>query len=279
MSRIKMFTIFIVLLVLFNFSSASSEAAQDSDLHIYFLDVGQGDAAVVLCEGYAMIIDGGDSQHSAYIYSFLHNTIEVNHIDAMIASHPHMDHVGGLAAALNACYVDLIYSPVLDYDTKAWNSVKKYAEIQGTPIVVPDAGDEFDLGELHVQILGPLHCYADINNMSLIIKITFGNTSFLFTGDAEWEAEHDLLNAGVDLSADVLKVGHHGSESSTSYWFLREVSPSYAVISVGKENQYGHPSENTIRKLQDADVNIIRTDLSGLVECVSDGEQVAFIIE
>ena len=274
-----MFTIFIVLLVLFNFSSASSEAAQDSDLHIYFLAVGQGDAAVVLCEGYAMIIDGGDSQHSAYIYSFLHNTIEINHIDVMIASHPHMDHVGGLAAALNACYVDLIYSPVLDYDTKAWNPVKKYAEIQGTPIVVPDAGDEFDLGELHVQILGPLHCYADINNMSLIIKITFGNTSFLFTGDAEWEAEHDLLNAGVDLSADVLKVGHHGSESSTSYWFLREVSPSYAVISVGKENQYGHPSENTIRKLQDADVNIIRTDLSGLVECVSDGEQVAFIIE
>ena len=226
-----------------------------------------------------MIIDGVDSQHSSYIYSFLHNTIEVNHIDVMIASHPHMDHVGGLAAALNACNVDLIYSPVLDYDTKAWNSVKKYAEIQGTPIVVPDAGDEFDLGELHVQILGPLHCYADMNNMSLIIKITFGNTSFLFTGDAEWEAEHDLLNVGVDLSADVLKVGHHGSESSTSYWFLREVSPSYAVISVGKENQYGHPSENTIRKLQDADVNIIRTDLSGLVECVSDGEQVAFIIE
>lgn len=226
-----------------------------------------------------MIIDGGDSQHSAYIYSFLHNTIEINHIDVMIASHPHMDHVGGLAAALNACYVDLIYSPVLDYDTNAWNSVKKYAEILGTPIVVPDAGDEFDLGEVHVQILGPLHCYVDMNNMSLIIKITFGNTSFLFTGDAEWEAEHDLLNAGVDLSADVLKVGHHGSESSTSYWFLREVSPSYAVISVGKENQYGHPSESTIRKLQDADVNIIRTDLSGLVECVSDGEQVAFIIE
>ena len=211
-----MFTIFIALLVLFNFSFTSSEAEQNSDLHIYFLDVGQGDAAVVLCEGYAMIIDGGDSQHSAYIYSFLHNTIEVNHIDVMIASHPHMDHVGGLAAALNACYVDLIYSPVLDYDTKAWNSVKKYAEIQGTPIVVPDAGDEFDL---------------------------------LFTGDAEWEAEHDLLNAGVDLSADVLKVGHHGSESSTSYWFLREVSPSYAVISVGKENQYGHPSENTICSL------------------------------
>lgn len=157
MSRIKIQTIIVFLLALFVTPFGSSESKQDPDFHIYFLDVGQGDAAVVLCGDAAIIIDGGDSQYSSYIFSFLHNTIKIDHIDVMIASHPHVDHVGGLAAALNACTVDIIYSPVIDYDTKAWNSVKKYAQIQGTPIVIPNAGDEFDLGKMHIQFLGPLH--------------------------------------------------------------------------------------------------------------------------
>ena len=163
--------------------------------------------------------------------------------------------------------------------TKTWQSVLKYAEAQGTPVVIPVPGDSFDLGSAVVDIIGPLWHHNDLNDMSLIIKITYGDTSFLFMGDAEWEAEHDLLEAGIDLSADVLRVGHHGSNSSTGYQFLRAVSPTYGIISVGSNNSYGHPTEEVLSRLHDADVTILRTDLHGTIICTSDGESLFFKVE
>ena len=249
----------------------------ETGLRIYFLDVGQGDAAVIICDGEAMMIDGGDSKHSSYIYSFLKNTLELEEIKIMVASHPHADHVGGLAAALNACPVGVLYTPVIEYDTKVWNSVIKYAEAQGTPILIPEPGEELVLGSAVVTILGPIWYSNNMNNLSLIVKITYGDTSFLFTGDAEWDEEHDLIEAGIDVSADVLKVAQHGSETSTSYLFLREVSPTYAVISVSKESQYGHPTSAVLSRLEDAGTIIYRTDLHGTIECFSDGETITFM--
>ena len=246
-------------------------------LHIYFLDVGQGDAAVILCDGEAMIIDGGESKHSSFIYSFLWNTLELEEVKIMIASHPHADHVGGLAAALNACPVGVLYTPVTEYETKTWQSVIKYAEAQGTPILIPEPGEQLALGGATVDILGPIWYSNNMNDLSLIVKITYGSTSFLFTGDAEWDEEHDLIEAGIDLSADVLKVAHHGSDTSTSYVFLREVAPTYAVISVSKESQYGHPHSETLNRLEDAGVIVYRTDIQGTIECISDGETISFL--
>ena len=255
---------------------AQAEPAE-TGLHIYFLDVGQGDAAVILCDGEAMMIDGGDSKYSSFIYSFLRNTLAIDEIKIMVASHPHADHAGGLAAALNACPVGVLYTPVIEYDTKIWHSVIKYAEAQGTPIVIPEPGEQLALGDATIDILGPIWYSSNMNDLSLIIMITYGSTSFLFTGDAEWDEEHDLLEAGIDISANVLKVAHHGSDSSTSYVFLREVAPTYAIISVSKESQYGHPHSETLSRLEDAGVTIYRTDLQGTIECVSDGITITFL--
>ena len=274
----RMLCAFLLFAFLIFGSSLSAHAESSAEgLHIYFLDVGQGDAAVIICDGEAMIIDGGDSKHSSYIYSFLRNTLELEEIKIMIASHPHADHVGGLAAALNACPVGVLYTPVIEYDTKTWESVLKYAEAQGTPILIPEPGEELALGNATVTILGPIWYSNNMNNLSLIVKICYGNTSFLFTGDAEWDEEHDLIEAGVDVSADVLKVAHHGSDTSTSYVFLREVSPTYAIISVSNESQDGHPTSAVLSRLEDAGAIVYRTDLSGTIECFSDGKTITFV--
>ena len=169
--------------------------------------------------------------------------------------------------------------PVTDYDSRAFNSFVKYLDEQSVSITVPNHGDAFKLGSADVLILGPVNEYSDHNDMSLVMKITYGLTSFLFTGDAERASELDIIDAGYDLSATVLKVGHHGSNTSTTYPFLREIMPAYAIISCGKNNQYGHPNDDTLSRLRDAGVTLFRTDLQGTVICNSDGMNVSFSVE
>lgn len=253
--------------------------AEDEQLTIYFVDVGQADSTIILCDDDVLMIDGGNVADSQFIFSLLRNTLGIQHIDYMIATHPHEDHVGGLAAALNACSVDVLYTSVMDYDTKAFHSMMKYAKSQGTSIEIPSPGDTFMVGSARVDILGPLRHYDNMNDMSIVCKISYGNTSFLIGGDAEWDAEHDLVEAGLDLSADVLRVNHHGSNTSSTYVFLRAVMPKFAVISVGEGNAYNHPDEDTLARLADVGAKVIRTDLSGTIECTSDGNSLDFKTE
>ena len=250
--------------------------AEGGLLHVYFLDVGQADSTIITCNGDVLMIDGGNVADSRLIYSVLRNTLGIEHINYMIATHPHEDHVGGLAAALNACSVDILLTPMLEYDTKAFRSMMKYAEEQDTVIEIPSVGDTFTIGSAQVEILGPIRHYENTNDMSIVCKITFGETTFLFGGDAEWDAEHDLVNSGEDLIADVLRVNHHGSNTSSTYDFLRAVMPKYAVISVGAGNAYGHPNEETLGRLRDVGAEILRTDELGTIECVSDGQSIVF---
>lgn len=250
--------------------------AEEGILTVYFIDVGQADSTIIQCDEGVLMIDGGNVADSQLIFSLLRNTLGIQHIDYMIATHPHEDHVGGLAAALNACAVDILYTPVLDYDTKAFRSMMKYAHAQETAIKIPKPGDSFIVGTARVDILGPLKTYSNTNDLSVICKVTYGQTSFLFGGDAEWEAEHDLVESGADLHADVLKVNHHGSETSSSYVFLRAVTPAYAIISVGANNSYGQPSEEVLSRLGDAGAIIMRTDQLGTIVCRSDGENILF---
>ena len=256
-----------------------ASASAKSDFTIHFIDVGQADAALIICDGEVLMIDGGNASDSSLIYSYLTNTLGIEHIDYMIATHAHEDHIGGLSGALNACTVGKVYSPVTEYDSKTFNSFIKYVHIQGLEVTVPTVGNIFNLGSATVQFLSPKYMYANTNDTSIVVKIVYGNTSFIFTGDAEWEPEHDMVDSGYDLSATLLKVGHHGSNSSSCYVFLREIMPQYAVISVGEDNSYGHPTEDTLSRLRDVGAIVYRTDLHGDIICHSDGEKLTFETE
>ena len=259
-------------------SAKSSSGEQKELLTVTFLDVGQGDAAVLQCGGQTMMIDGGKAKASSYIYSWLKKN-QISYLDVMVATHTDADHIGGLSGALNYAKVGTAYCPVTSGTTKTFQSFVRYLKKQGKSITVPKAGDEFFLGGAQVRILGPTDPQAEGNNSSIVLKVTFGDTSFLFTGDAEREEEQELLESGYDLESTVLKVGHHGSDTSTSYLFLRTVNPQYAVISVGADNTYGHPTEAVLSRLRDADVKTYRTDLQGTITAVSDGKKVTFQTE
>ena len=244
-------------------------------LRVDFIDVGQADSALIRCGGQAMLIDGGNAADSSLLVSYLKSQ-GVEHLDYMVCTHAHEDHVGGLSGPLNTSTVGRVFCPVTEYDSKAFSSFVKYTGAQGLEVTVPAPGDTFALGSALVTVLGPVADYDNTNDTSIVLRVDFGETSFLFTGDMERTAEADLLEAGCKLDATVLKVGHHGSETSTSYPFLREVMPEYAVISVGEDNTYGHPTEAALSRLYDAGVTVYRTDRQGTVTAVSDGKSVTF---
>ena len=240
---------------------------------IHYIDVGQGDAARVVCDDKTMIIDGGKPSASSIIYTYLKN-LNIDYLDYIIASHADDDHIGGLSAPLAKMNVGNVIEPETEADTRSYNSLKTKTEEQGLTIQHPKPGDSIDLGSSKIEFYGPItESESDRNNGSIVMKIIYGDTSFLFTGDAEREEEQEILNAGYDLSATVLKVGHHGSKNSTTYPFLREIMPQYAVISVG-DNSYGHPTEDTLSRLRDADVKVYRTDMQGDIIAASDGKTV-----
>jgi len=251
---------------------------EDSSFAVHYIDVGQADCALVVCDGSYMLIDGGNAEDSDLVFSYL-KANGVEHLDYLVATHAHEDHIGGLSGAAYAATVGTALSPVTEGDTKVFKNLVKSLAAQNVELTVPSPGDTFSLGSAQVEILGPLKDYAETNDTSIVLRIDYGETSFLFTGDMESPAEVDLVEAGVDLSATVLKVGHHGSSSSTCYRFLREVMPDYAVISVGEGNSYGHPDETVLSRLADADTQVYRTDLHGTVIAESDGTNITFRTE
>ena len=256
-------------------ATGNTGIAQAGTLTVTWLDVGQGDAAVIQCGGQSMLIDGGKPEKSSYIYAWLQQH-SLSYLDVIVATHVDADHIGGLSGALNYASVGTAYCPETTGTTETFQSFVKYLAQRGKQITVPTAGETFALGGAQIQILGPLHRAEDSNDNSIVLKVSFGATSFLFTGDAERAEEQDLLNSGVNLQSTVLKVGHHGSDTSTSYPFLRAVAPQYAVISVGAGNSYGHPTEAVLSRLRDAGVTTFRTDMQGEITAVSDGQTINF---
>lgn len=279
----KLFSTFLIILFLLSGCQTTSESSptlpgNDHTFAVHYIDVGQADAALVVCDGHYMLIDGGNAADSDLIYAYL-EAQGASHLDYMVATHAHEDHIGGLSGALNYATVDTALCPVTEGNTQVFQDMVHYLELQDKTLTVPEPGDTFSLGSAQVEILGPVKEYSDTNNTSIVLRVEYGQTSFLFTGDMERDAEQDLIDSGADLSATVLKVGHHGSETSTSYPFLRQVMPDYAVISVGTDNSYGHPSDDTLSRLRDEGAQVFRTDLQGTIIAQSDGSTVTFQTE
>ncbi len=251
-------------------------AVSGDGLIVQFIDVGQADCALLQCDGQFMLIDGGNRDDSQLVVSFLEQQ-GVKELAAVVCTHAHEDHVGGLPAVLAVYPTKAVYAPTKTYSSNIFDKFVYYTDQQGLEITIPTPGDRFSLGQAEVTVLGPVKSYAETNDTSIVLRVTYGETSFLFTGDMETVAENDMLDyweGKVDWKTDVLKVGHHCSNSSTSYRFLNEVNPTYGVISLGKDNSYGHPHKEPMSRLNQAGVTILRTDEFGTIQALSDGKEV-----
>ncbi len=249
------------------------ETAYEIDYEVHFIDVGQADCSLIISGEDSMLIDGGNTSDSELIIEYL--IFEgIEELDYIICSHAHEDHVGGLGDIIDTFTVTkAVFAPQTGSSTKCYGRFIEAVENQSLTITTPEVGYCFEFGDGAVLFAGPVtEDYSDLNNTSLVTKITFGETSFLFTGDAERESEADIINSGISLDATVLKVGHHGSENSTTYPFLREIMPEVAVISVGEDNDYGHPTDAALSRLRDAGVKVYRTDIQGHVIISGDGK-------
>ena len=251
---------------------------EESSFSVTYLDVGQGDSALVECDGHYMLIDGGDTGCSRQIYSYLKQN-EISYLDILVASHAHSDHVGGLSGALNYAKAGLVLCPVTEYDTDAFRDFVRFVSENGPGITIPERLSTYELGSAVVTILG-LNAGTEENDSSILLSVTYQNRVFLFTGDAEREAERAVLREVPELlPAYVLKVGHHGSADATTYPFLREVMPEIAVISCGTDNSYGHPTDVVLSRLHDAGVAVYRTDIHGDITIGFDGREWYVTIE
>ena len=261
--------------------TTAATVADGESLIIHYIDVGQADCILLENEGRFLLIDGGNRDDSQLVVSYLEQQ-GVQELDAVVCTHAHEDHVGGLPSVLAVYPTAAVYAPTKTYSSNIFDKFVYYTDQQGLEITIPQPGDSFTLGNVDLTILGPVKSYPDPNNTSIVIMAEFGSTRFLFTGDMEKEAENDMLDywdEQYNWNCDVLKSGHHGSSTSSSYRLIYETDPEYIVISVGKDNSYGHPHRETIALYKDAGIPAFRTDELGHVIVTSDGSTVSMTWE
>ncbi len=245
-------------------------------LQVHFLDVGQADSMLLQQGEEVMLIDAGNNADASLVVEYIKNH-NISSLKYVVGTHPHEDHIGGLDAVIQHFDVQNVWMPKVSHTTKTYGDVLQAVKEKGLKITAPTAGSTFSLGAAQVHILAPnSDTYEGLNNYSIVLKVTYGSTSFLFTGDAEALSEQEMLQAGFDVSANVVKIGHHGSRSSTSIEFLQAVKPAYGVICVGTDNKYGHPHEQTLELLQQHKVDIFRTDINGNILAESDGQNITW---
>ncbi len=251
----------------------NSNNNQPKNIYVHYIDVGQGDSILVQVNNKNLLIDAGPKSDKNKLLKYL-SSLNINKFDYVIATHPHEDHIGNMADVINNYNISAFYAPKVESTTKTFEKMVEALKAKSLKINVLKKGtDTIDLGEnTKVTVFSPTEdYYENLNNYSPVIKIEYGKTSFLFTGDAEKDVEKEIISTNEDISADVLKVGHHGSSTSTSMDFINKVNPSIGVISVGKDNTYNHPNDDTIKRLTQNKVKIYRTDKDGTVVIASDG--------
>lgn len=252
---------------------------KEESLEVHFIDVGQGDSVFIRQGDSNMLIDAGENSYGKVVVEYLKQE-GVSKLDYVIGTHPHSDHIGGLDDVIEAFDIGKVIMPKVIHTTKTFEDVITAIEEKNLKITAPIVGDKHPLGNAEYTILGPSSdTYSNLNNYSVILKLDYGKTSFMFTGDAEKMAEEEVVNLNKDIRVDVLKVGHHGSTTSTIDEFLKQVNPSYAVIQVGEGNSYGLPDKETLDKLKDKNIQVYRNDIHGIIKIISDGNNLTFEVE
>lgn len=256
--------------------SGEKESSESGELQVHFIDVGQGDASLIMCEGHAMLFDTGGNETSPLLQFYLMEQ-GVEKLDYVIGSHPEADHIGGMDVILLKYDCGMVMLPEISSDKASYRDVQEAMERRNSTRISPVPGESYSLGGASFTIIAPNRDYGEnVNNASIGIRLVYGENAFVFTGDGEREAEEDMLKNGISLEADVLQAGHHGSSDASTKAFVEAVAPEYGVISCGKENEYGHPHRETLQTLQEAGVEIFRTDRQGNIVAVSDGKNLAW---
>ena len=252
-------------------NSESVKLQDNVNLEVYFLDVGQADSILIKLEDEYMLIDAGNNEDGVKLVNYF-NEFGIKEFKYVFGTHPHEDHIGGMDDIINNFKIDNYYMPDKITTTKTFEDVLDALINNNLQYTILEKGDEFNLSSANFKVIYAGDETNDINDSSIVLKLTYGNNSFLLTGDATSNVEKTLLNDNI--KSDVLKVAHHGSNYSSTDEFLDVVSPKYAVISVGKYNNYNHPSNSTLKKLNDRNIKLYRTDLDGTIKFTSDGENI-----
>lgn len=250
--------------------AADPDGYSKEPLEVHYIDVGQGSATLLKSGRHAMLIDTGDSDQGTKIQLYLTKQ-GVENLDYLVLTHPDADHIGGAPVIITKFGIGQLFLSNYEKDNKTTQKVRDAMQYKGLTASDCQVGDTYTLGNASFTILAPVKEYADSNNASIVIMVQNGNNRFLFTGDCEAEAEADLIASGADLSADVYLAGHHGSDTASSQAFMDAVSPTYAVISCGEGNSYGHPHAEVLNRFRSMGIQVFRTDEQGSVVAESDG--------
>lgn len=250
-----------------------------SVVQVHFIDVGQADCILIASQGKYMLVDAGNNEDADFIVDYL-DELGVKTLDYLIGTHPHEDHIGSLDAVINSFEVKTLILPPVTTTTKTFEDVLDAADARGLSITLPELGESHDLGAAAFTIIAPAGDYGDeLNDWSVGIRLCYGETAFVMCGDAETAAETDIAASTKTLKADVLKLSHHGSSTSSCAQFMSAVDPEFAVITCGVDNSYGHPHDETLEMLENRGIKYFRTDLQGSIVAYSDGSEISWNLE
>ncbi|MFY9176049.1 MAG: ComEC/Rec2 family competence protein [Caldicoprobacterales bacterium] len=248
------------------------------DLIVHFIDVGQGDSILVqLPNQQNMLIDAGDNDKGQVVVDYIEKQ-GVSRIDYLIATHPHADHIGGMDHVIDHFEIGDIYMPKVAHTTKTYMDLLEAIDRKNLKIRAAQAGMDITIDDVRADILAPdSQLKSDnLNDYSIVIKLTYGQTVFLLQGDAERKTEEAILTSGIDVEADVIKLGHHGSTTSSTSNYIDAVDPDYAIVSAGEGNKYGHPHKEVVALMKEKGIILYRTDRDGTIVAISDGSQISF---
>ena len=261
-----------------NSSQSSNDIQRDADLMcVHYIDVGQGDSTFIeLPNKQTMLIDSGNPKDAGMISEYIRN-LGYSKLNYVVATHPHSDHIGGMADIISEFETDTVYLPDVSHTSTVFeNMVDAIYEKNINTERAKSGVTVLDENNLKIEMLAPVNdTYSDLNEYSAVVKIIYKETSFLFMGDSGHLSEREIINSGADVSANVLKCGHHGSSTSSDSAFAHKVSPDYAIISCGANNSYGHPHDETIELFQSMNAKIYRTDTEGTIVAISDGKNIS----